>query len=103
MAKGSSRRADPVAPLLAPFRRTVGAGHSTALPILPLRAEWLDSITDEALATELRRFAERALPVCFHAAVFTKQSRFLRHALAHLIRGHDPLPERLARCITPGE
>src|SRR5262249_36358719 len=28
---------------------------------------------------------------------------FLRHALSHLFRGQDPLPERLARCHAPGE
>src|SRR2546423_821290 len=51
----------------------------------------------------LRRVAESALPVSYHPGVFAREVRFLRHALTHLIRGRDPLPERLARCITPGE
>src|SRR5262249_7299351 len=54
------------------------------------------------LADELRRLAERVLPVCYHPAVFRREARFLRHALAHLLRGHDPLAERVARCVTAG-
>lgn len=43
------------------------------------------------------------LPVAYHTALVSNRVRFLRHALNHLFRGADPLPDRLARCATPGE
>jgi len=94
--------------------------HNRKLPLLPLLAQYrshpsdrplsaeslaslLDSASDEVLAIELRRLTGQVLPVVWHPNVFTKQVRFLRFGLAHLIRGQDPLPERLARCLTPGQ
>jgi MoxR-like ATPase len=63
----------------------------------------LDTATNEQLSASLREFAEVALPVVFHPAVLIGRVAFLRHALSHLLRGADPLAERLARCVTPGE
>jgi 5-methylcytosine-specific restriction enzyme B len=102
MAKAPAGSSYPLTPLLAQYRRAVGtAGESRS--VSPFGEDWLDGATDAVLAADLRRFAESVLPVSYHPEVFTRQVRFLRHALAHLVRGRDPLPERLARCITPGE
>src|SRR5881392_1997145 len=99
MAKVPPRRLHSLSALLAQFRRRAGSAPEA----YPLRPEWLDTVTDELLTAELRQLAERTLPVSFHSPVFARAIRFLRHALAHLVRGQDPLPERLTRCITPGE
>src|SRR5207244_525149 len=63
----------------------------------------LDAMPDDQLAAVLAEFAARVLPVSFHAAVFACEVKFLRHTLAHLFRGQDALPNRLARCATPGD
>ncbi|MBA4189622.1 MAG: hypothetical protein C0467_16680 [Planctomycetaceae bacterium] len=94
------RRVLPLAPLLTQFRATFDLRADPSPVFLPAD---LDHTPDAALADELQRFAERVLPVVFHPAVFRREIGFLRHALSHLFRGHDPLPERLARCVTPGE
>ncbi|MBA4065684.1 MAG: hypothetical protein C0501_18595 [Isosphaera sp.] len=97
MAKTSfATRSLPLGPLLAAFR------PSAADPAAPPPVELLDT-PDDPLAAGLERFAAAWLPVVFHPGVFRREARFLRHALAHLVRGHDPLPDRLARCVTPGE
>jgi MoxR-like ATPase len=99
MAKVASRRLTlPLAPLLAQFR----PGHG-ALPQIVPDVLASDTAPNDVLAGELRTFAERVMPVVWHPTVFLAEVRFLRHALAHLFRGQDPLPERLARCVTPGE
>jgi uncharacterized protein (DUF2461 family) len=63
----------------------------------------LDDATDEVLVSRLQDIASAALPVFFHPTVFDTRLRLIRFALEHLCRGQDPLPERLARCVTPGE
>ncbi len=91
----------PLVPLLAKFRATSPCdSHPTAET--PLRAATLDDLSDDALHAELMQLIAPVLPVSFHTAAFTREGRFLRHAFAHLLRGQDPLPERLARCVTPG-
>ncbi len=96
------RRVLPLRPLLAQFRASPDVpAPAASLPALnPLL---LDSAPDDILTSELRRIVEAALPVCFHTGVFAREVRFLRHALAHLLRGEDPLPDRVSRCVTPGE
>ncbi len=99
MAKAPSRRLTlPLTPLLAQFRP-----DTRALPLVSSDILSSDTAPDDVLAAELRNVAERVLPVVWHPAVFGAEVRFLRHALAHLFRGQDPLPERLARCVSPGE
>ncbi|MCE9562306.1 MAG: DUF2461 family protein [Planctomycetes bacterium] len=93
------RRVLPLAPLLAQFRNTCAL--LTAAPTF--QPDTLDHTPDAILADELQRFASSVLPVVFHPDVFRREVGFLRHALSHLFRGHDALPERLSRCVTPGE
>jgi MoxR-like ATPase/uncharacterized protein (DUF2461 family) len=90
----------PLAPLLVQFR---AASDSRADTLSQFQPTDLDHIPDTALAMALERFAASVLPVVFHPGVFRREIGFLRHALSHLFRGHDPLPDRLARCVTPGE
>jgi 5-methylcytosine-specific restriction protein B len=100
MPKETSRRRAPLGPLLAQFR------SARSRPRAELECAALAGLVDapdDTLIESLRSFAEQLLPVLFHTDVFARQVRFIRHALAHLVRGHDPLPDRLARCVTPGE
>ncbi|MBN9117806.1 MAG: DUF2461 family protein [Planctomycetes bacterium] len=68
----------------------------------PVTVQFLDTATTDALSAVLHELADAALPVSFHGGLIASRSRFLRHALNHLFRGSDPLPDRLARCVTPG-
>lgn len=102
MAKGVARRPRlPLLPLLAQYRadpqNSPGAGaHRCAL-----NPQHLDD-ADDVLAGQLERFAASVLPVCWRLAIFRERTRLIRHSLAHLFRGADPLAERFARCVTPG-
>jgi MoxR-like ATPase len=101
MSKDTQRKwIVPLIPLLRQFR--AHTTHTTPDALQPLHFSLFDSAADDVLVTELRRFAQRALPVCWHPEVFSREIAFLRHALAHLYRGQDPLPDRLSRCVTPG-
>src|SRR5262249_37655244 len=93
------RPALPLGPLLRQFRPG-DVAHPSLVAASPPE---VDAVADEGLAAELRGVAERVLPVVWHPAVFAREVKFLRHALSHLFRGQDPLPERLARCHAPGE
>jgi MoxR-like ATPase len=101
MPHANHSRTLPLVPLLATFR----SGRTTAPRALPPdpTVGFLDTATPERLSAVVRAFAEAVLPVCFHLDFVTAQIRYLRHALNHLLRGEDPLAERLARCATPGE
>jgi uncharacterized protein (DUF2461 family) len=103
MPHANRSRTFPLVPLLSAFRaaRTPAPERGPFPPALT--AEFLDTATDEQLATALSQFAEVQLPVNFHPGVISERVRFIRHALNHLVRGQDPLPERLARCVAPGE
>lgn len=101
MPSGQRFRALPLAPLLAAFRGSWVAPERTALP--ELSARFLDSATDDQLTAALHTTAQAALPLVLHPDLFTRRVRYVRHALNHLFRATDPLPDRIARCVTPGE
>jgi hypothetical protein len=103
MVKGPRRRPLPLGPLLDAFLSGDTAqemGPSVAAPWLTV--EFLDTADDAALATALATFHAAVHPLAFHPPTTDRRIRFLRHALNHLLRGQDPLPDRLARCLTPG-
>ncbi len=68
-----------------------------------LNPEFLDRGDDPSLCQQLRSFYLAVSPVSFHPAAIERRPRFLRHALNHLIRGQDPLPDRVSRCLEAGE
>src|SRR5207253_5366328 len=96
MPRGISARTLPLVPLLSAFRSE--RSPTARLPGSALTVAFLDTATTEELAGVLR--AAVILPVSFHDEVLARKGAFVRHALNHLFRGTDPLPERLARCAT---
>ena len=95
-------RTYPLGPLLEQFR----AQASQSLPVAAapwLSSEFLDGATDDALREALSSFYAATHPVAFHALAARQRVRLVRHGLNHLLRGQDSLPDRLARCVTPGE
>jgi MoxR-like ATPase len=92
----------PLLPLLMQYR-TVAQAHRAPQRYARLAHDAVDQLPDQSFVSVLVQLAERALPVLFHRNVLQRQTPFLRHALAHLSRGQDPFPERLARCAVPGE
>lgn len=88
----------PLLPLLAAYRPV-----DPTAPVAPLRADLLDTASDDDLSAALGTVYAAACPLAPHAGVIPERVRFLRHALNHLARGQDPLPDRLARCVTTGE
>lgn len=99
MTHGTRSDTLPLGPLLAAFRPS-----HTLTPLAPaLCVEFLDTASNDVLASAFREFAAAAVPVSFHPNLIADRVRFLRHALNHLFRGSDPLADRVARCATPGE
>lgn len=99
----------PLAPLLNAHRAgtpppidTPAAAAIRAASTAWLSPACLDSADDSALAAAVSRFQTAIQPIAFHQPWVDRRGRFLRHALNHLMRGQDPLPDRLARCLTPG-
>jgi hypothetical protein len=103
MSHANRSRPLPLIPLLSAFRASRGTAVEPSLFAPTITAEFLDTASDEQLAVLLSHFAEVQLPVNFHPGAISERVRFIRHALNHLLRGQDALPERLARCVTPGE
>lgn len=100
----------PLRPLIEAYRATVSESGPTPLvtACAEATADWLnpgflDSADDRALAEKLVAFYTAVQPVPFHSTAITCRVRFVRYAINHLLRGHDPLPDRLARCATPGK
>src|SRR5437879_4199238 len=103
MSNESRSRNLPLLPLLATYRSCRVPVRDRANVPAFVTVAFLDTATNDQLAVALSAFAERVLPVGFHSSLIAGRVPFLRHALNHLVRGADPLPERLARCMTPGE
>jgi 5-methylcytosine-specific restriction enzyme B len=110
-----SRR--PALPLLPLLRAYAGAGLPSAdelshLPalgprfgaILSARAgllseAFLDGAAPDEFHTTLLRFYEATVFPPLHAAVLTRRTGMVRHALAHLLRSPDPLSQKAERCL----
>ena len=98
----------PSGPLLEQFRAAPpGEPTPAELAIRAAAADWfnahfLDTASDAVLSEQLTRFADAVQPLSFHRDVLTHRVRLVRYALNHLARGHDPLPVRLGRCVSPG-
>lgn len=112
--KATSRPRLPLAPLLGAY---LDAGPPSAaelarLPgwgprfgaILDARRGLLSETTlDGAAAGDfeaaLVRFYADCVPPGLHTDALRRRAGVVRHALGHLLRGRDPLPTKLARCL----
>src|SRR4051812_2768421 len=103
MGKGNHRPL-PLGPLLGAYRVGIVTPTAARPPAAWLTPTCLDTADDHTLAAALADFYAAVHPTPFPPpAGDGRRVRFVRHALNHLLRGQDPLPERLGRCATPGE
>ena len=87
----------PVVPLLHAFRARC---KPKSFPRADwLRADFLDAASDQLLADQLLTFYRAAVPLPLHAAPLVRRVRRVRHGLNHLLRGADPLPVKVERCL----
>jgi hypothetical protein len=110
----SRRPALPLSPLL---RAYVGAGlpspdDLSRLPALGprfgailsarsglLSDTFLDGATPDEFQAALLRFYEAVVQPPLHGAALARRAGMVRHALAHLLRSPDPLPQKAGRCL----
>ena len=106
MVNGTRRRPVPPGPLLAascPDPDDIMPDAVRTAVARWLNATFLDAADDATLTAELVAFHAAAHPIAFHPLSVGRSVRLVRHALNHLVRGQDPLPDRLTRCLTRGE
>ncbi|HVS39923.1 MAG TPA: DUF2461 family protein [Gemmataceae bacterium] len=63
---------------------------------------FLDEASDADLAAALVRFYEAVVDPPLHAGAIQSRIGIVRHGLACLLQGRDPLPVRLEACLAPG-
>lgn len=86
--------ADP--PAESPRAAAVRAAHAGWL-----RPDALDIADEPTLHGHLLAFYEAVVDPPLHAETLARRARLVRHGLTHLVRGADPLPARLERCVRP--
>jgi MoxR-like ATPase/uncharacterized protein (DUF2461 family) len=91
----------PLTPLLAAFREATRAAETPGVDRW-LTGDFLDTADPQAFVTRLTDFYHAAVPDGWHADAVPAYRGILRHGLGHLVRGTDPLPDRLDRCLRPG-
>jgi hypothetical protein len=69
-----------------------------ALPTTLLDAHFLDAAPAAAFHAALERFYEDCVPWPLHPPSL-RDAGIVRHALGHLLRGGDPLPLKVERCL----
>src|SRR5262249_54100919 len=67
-----------------------------------LYEDFLDSAPEADLADALVRFYEACVRPPLHAPTLRRRAGLVRHGLAYLLRGRDPLPAKAEACLTPG-
>ncbi len=67
-----------------------------------LSSRFLERAADADLRPHLERFYDACHPRPLHRDVFTRRLGLIRHGLAHLLHGVEPLPRRLENCLAPG-
>jgi hypothetical protein len=106
----------PLAPLLLAY--TAQAPSPAALGEVPglgarfaairtvrqglLDADFLDTAADEVCRDALLRFYGQVVLPPLHGATLQRRAGVVRHGIAALLRGRDPLPVRLEQCLQPG-
>jgi MoxR-like ATPase len=96
----------PLEPLLTAFLQLPAAQpdpRSTA--IRSARADFLSPLylaatPDDRLGAHLERFYTACVPVPLHQSAVKQRLGLLRHGLVHMLDGADPLPRRLAHCVS---
>ena len=112
--KTSTREHLPLAPLLHAYTRS-GVPSTAELHHLPglgprfaailsasvkfLFPDFLNTASTEELGDALVRFYEACVPLPLHAETLRRRAGIVRHGLAYLLRGRDPLPVKAAACL----
>jgi MoxR-like ATPase len=114
--KASTRKLLPFAPLL---RSYLDAGLPTAADLtqMPevgprfaaiefareslLSERFLDHAAESEFQTALLRFCEGCIEPALAEEIIRRRAGMVRHALNHLLRCTDPLPQRVERCLAP--
>ncbi|HWG42590.1 MAG TPA: DUF2461 family protein [Gemmataceae bacterium] len=65
-----------------------------------LFADFLDNASVADLGDALVRFYEACVPLPLHAETLRRRAGIVRHGLAYLLRGRDPLPVKAAACLS---
>ena len=81
-------------PGLGPRFRAVLSAASTFLS-----EDFLNRASEEALQAALLRFYAACVEPPLHAERLRRRSGIVRHALGHLLRCPEPLPQKLQRCL----
>jgi hypothetical protein len=111
----ASARPWPLAPLLFSYTRSLpGLADLGRLPDLGPRYDavlgasarflypnFVDGAPDADFADALVRFYEACVSPPLHADVVRRRAGILRHGLAYLLRGRDPLPAKAESCLSP--
>ena len=64
-----------------------------------LNEVFLDNARESALQTALAGFYENCVPLPLHAETLRRRCAIVRHGMAHLLRGADPLSRKAERCL----
>jgi hypothetical protein len=92
-------------PSLAELGRLPGTGPRCAAVLGATArfffADFVDSASDADLGEALVRFYEACVDPPLHAAALRRRLGVVRHGLAYLLRGRDPLPAKAAGCLSP--
>src|SRR5207248_224484 len=107
----------PVGPLLRAYR-DAGLPSAEDLSQLPefgprfravlaapgefLSKAYVDRASEVEYQSALGRFYEACVPHALHAPALLRRAGVVRHALSHLLRCPDPLPQKAERCLAPG-
>src|SRR5262245_59764203 len=84
-------------PDLGPRFRAIQSASATFL-----YAAFVDGASPADLSAALLRFHEACVQPRLHADTLRRRAGVVRHALAYLLRGQDPLPNKLDACLAPG-
>jgi hypothetical protein len=64
-----------------------------------LNETYLDQASESAFQAALVGFYKKCLPLPLHAETLCRRAAIVRHGLSHLLRGADPLPRKVERCL----
>jgi uncharacterized protein (DUF2461 family) len=67
-----------------------------------LYPHFVDRASDADLADALVRFYQASVQPPLHEAALRRRLGIVRHGLAYLLRGLDPLPAKVEACVQPG-